>query len=70
MDCLLGNEGKLSVAINLSIFSLPLSIVNFLCGILVIRQDGGCSQRFMAKSDDVRTKGRDRLRGASKSGPV
>lgn len=24
-------------------FSLCLSIVNFLCGILVIRQDGGCS---------------------------
>lgn len=44
--------------------------MNFLCGILVIRQDGGCSERFMAKSDDVRPKGRDGLCGASKSGPV
>lgn len=44
MYCLLGYEGKLYVAINLSIFFPPcLSIVNFLCGILVIRQDGGCS---------------------------
>lgn len=44
--------------------------MDFLCGILVIRQDGGHPYRHEIRFDEIRVRGRDGMCGASESAPA